>query len=91
MLEWIVGAIITSSISEGIKSSDKRKDKKLLEQHKMDVARFTPSKPSAKYQNRGKQMMYEVYLKDLKENPQWAAFKVKHNQYGGYVFDGSEN
>ena len=36
------------------------------------------------------QMMYEVYLKDLKENPQWAAFKVKHGNYGGYVFDDTE-
>lgn len=43
--------------------------------------------PQPKYQNRLKQAMWEQYQRDLKECPEYAAMKVKHGNYGGFVFD----
>ena len=90
MLEWFIIALAMTSIGETVKALDKRKAKTEIVQHRQSVATSMPSKPPVRYQNKGKQMMYERYLKDFKENPEWAAFKVKHNQYGGYMFDDSE-
>ena len=87
MLEWLLTSISLLIIGESIKATDKAKYK----QYQQNRHSYTPPKPPTRYQNRGKQMMYEVYLKDLKENPEWAAFKVKHGNYGGYVFDDTEN
>lgn len=47
--------------------------------------------PQPKYQNRLKQAMWEQYQRDLKECPEYAALKVKHGNYGGFVFDDTEN
>lgn len=87
MLEYLLTSIAMLGISKAIKVADKHK----YNQYQQNRPSYTPPKPPTRYQNRGKQMMYEVYLKDLKENPEWAAFKVKHGNYGGYVFDDTEN
>lgn len=44
-----------------------------------------------KYQNRLKQAMWEQYQKELKECHEYAALKVKHGNYGGFVFDDTES
>lgn len=85
MLEWLITSLLVTGIGEAVKASDRRKYKPPITKSPV-----MPPKPSVRYQNKGKQMMYEVYLKDLRENPQWAAYKVKHNGYGGYVFDDTE-
>lgn len=93
MLEWLITALAMTGIGEAVKASDKKESKALLEKHRKEISPYIhsePYKPSVRYQNKGKQMMYEKYLQDLRENPEWAAFKVKHNQYGGYVFDDTE-
>lgn len=94
MLEWLITTLAMTGIEGATKASDKRKSKVELAQHKQSIATYVsptpPSTPPVRYQNKGKQMMYERYLQDLKENPEWAAFKVRHNQYGGYVFDDTE-
>jgi hypothetical protein len=81
-----------TGIGEAVKASKRKKYWKQIKNTPSTIQPpVMPPKPSVRYQNKGKQMMYEVYLKDLRENPQWAAFKVKHNNYGGYVFDDTEN
>lgn len=75
-------------ISKAIKAIDKHQYQQTHQQQRPIYT--TPTKPT-RYKNQCKQMMYEVYLKDLKENPQWAAYKVKHNGYGGFVFDDTES
>lgn len=47
--------------------------------------------PQPKYQNHLKQAMWEQYQKDLKECPEYAALKVKHGNYGDFVFDDTES
>lgn len=47
--------------------------------------------PQPKYQNRLKQAMWEQYQKDLQDCPEYAAMKIRHNQYGGFVFDDTES
>lgn len=47
--------------------------------------------PQLKYQNRLKQAMWEQYQRDLKECPEYAAMKIKHGNYGGFVFDVTES
>lgn len=47
--------------------------------------------PQPRYQNRLKQAMWEQYQKELNEYPEYAALKVKHGNYGGFVFDDTEN
>lgn len=86
MIEWLFTALAMTGIGETVKAFDRRKYKSPITKPPV-----MPSKPPVRYQNKGKQMMYEVYLKDLKENPQWAAYKVKHNGYGGFTFDDTEN
>lgn len=43
--------------------------------------------PQPKYQNYLKQAMWEQYQRDLKECPEYAALKVRHGNYGGFIFD----
>ena len=86
MLEWLLASVSMLVIGKAIKATDKAKYKASQQQR----TSYAPPKPPTRYQNKCKQMMYEVYLKDLKENPQWAAYKVKHNGYGGFVFDDTE-
>ena len=85
MLEWLITALAMTGIGESVKILDKRKYKPPIVKPPVK-----PSESPVRYQNKGKQMMYEVYLKDLRENPQWAAYKIKHNGYGGYIFDDTE-
>lgn len=47
--------------------------------------------PQPKYKNHMKQIAWEQYQKDLKECPEYAAYKIKHDCYGGYVFDDTED
>lgn len=47
--------------------------------------------PQPKYQNRLKQAMWEQYQKDLQDCPEYAALKIKHGGYGGFVFDDTES
>lgn len=86
MIEYLLTSISLLIIGESIKATDKAKYKA----SQQNRPSYTPPTKPTRYQNKGKQMMYEVYLKDLKENPDWAAFKVKHGNYGGYVFDDTE-
>lgn len=87
MLEWILTACVMVGIGNIVTSFDRRKAKKELQNR---PSYEQPQKP-VRYQNKGKQMMYEVYLKDSRENPEWAAYKVRHNGYGGFIFDDTEN
>lgn len=87
MLEWLLTSLTILGISKAIQTTGKAKYK----QYQQNRPSYTPPKPPTRYKNKGKQMMYEVYLKDLRENPEWAAFKVRHGNYGGYVFDDTEN
>ena len=87
MLEYLLTSIAILGIGKAIKAADKRKYK----QYQQQRPSYTPPTKPTRYKNKGKQMMYEVYLKDLRENPQWAAYKVKHNGYGGFVFDDTES
>lgn len=91
MVEWLFTALIMVGVGHTVKASERRKYRKQKQFSHYAYYPVVRSIPPVRYQNRGKQMMYEVYLKDMKENPQWAAFKVKHNGYGGYVFDDTEN
>lgn len=47
--------------------------------------------PQPKYQNHLKQAMWEQYQKDLQDCPKYAAMKIRHNQYGGFIFDDTES
>ena len=87
MIEWLLTACAMVGIGNIVTTLDRRKAKKELQNRPS----YTPPQKPTRYQNKGKQMMYEVYLKDLRENPQWAAYKVKHNGYGGFVFDDTES
>ena len=87
MLEWLLTAFAMLGIGETTKAIDRKQSKEKLQNRPS----YTPPQKPVRYQNKCKQMMYEVYLKDLKENPQWAAYKVKHNGYGGFVFDDTES
>lgn len=87
MIEWLLTACAMAGIGNIVTTLDRRKAKKELQNRPS----YTPPQKPTRYQNKGKQMMYEVYLKDLRENPQWAAYKVKHNGYGGFVFDDTES
>ena len=86
MLEWLLTACAMAGIGNIVTTLDRRKAKKELQNRPS----YEPPKKPVRYQNKCKQMMYEVYLKDLKENPEWAAFKVRHGNYGGFVFDDTE-
>lgn len=87
MIEWLLTACAMAGIGNIVTTLDRRKAKKELQNRPS----YAPPQKPVRYQNKCKQMMYEVYLKDLRENPQWAAYKVKHNGYGGFVFDDTES
>lgn len=91
MIDWLITALVMTGIGHTVKASERKKYWTAVQTTPSIQSPISAYKPPVRYQNRGKQMMYEVYLKDMKENPQWAAFKVKHNGYGGYVFDDTEN
>ncbi len=90
MVEWLLTSLVMVGIGHTVKASERKKYWKQVQITSQIHPSVAQPKPPVRYQNKGKQMMYEEYLKDLKESPEWAAFKVKHNGYGGYVFDDTE-
>lgn len=83
MFGWLTTSFIITAIGAAFKKSDRVKYNRAVQS---SPAKLT--KP-VKYQNRMKQAMYEKYLRELAENPEWAMYKLKHGEYC-YKFDNTE-
>lgn len=84
MIEWLLTALLSTAISGAVK---KQQIKNNMVKYHRPVKYTRPPR----YKNRGKQMMYEKYLRDKERNPECAEFCHQKRMYGGYIFDDTEN